>query len=88
MLVVDRRDDEGAYAPGANRAEVQAELDRLRGSHKGHWESTAVPALVEVEQAPAAPRSEGVWCVRGTPGPDVVLKELLSRVWGVLIADD
>jgi hypothetical protein len=33
MLVVDRRDDVGAYAPGDNRSHVQQELDRLHVSH-------------------------------------------------------
>ena len=51
MLVVDRREDDGAYAPGANRAQVQAELERHRPA--GTFESTALPAQVEVETAPA-----------------------------------
>ena len=55
MLVVDRRDDIGAYAPGANRAEVQAELDRHHFQHTGAYESTAVPAQVEVESPPPRP---------------------------------
>ncbi|EMD37862.1 hypothetical protein CERSUDRAFT_123694 [Gelatoporia subvermispora B] len=54
MLVVDRRDDEGAYAPGANRAEVQAELERHKFQHAGEFESIAVPAQVEVEDRAAA----------------------------------
>ncbi|PIL36153.1 hypothetical protein GSI_01813 [Ganoderma sinense ZZ0214-1] len=53
MLVVDRRDDVGAYAPGANRAAVQAELERHHYPHAGAYESTAVPAQVEIEGAPA-----------------------------------
>ncbi|KAI1794101.1 nucleoside hydrolase [Ganoderma leucocontextum] len=54
MLVVDRRDDVGAYAPGANRAAVQAELERHHFPHAGaYYESTAVPAQVEIETAPA-----------------------------------
>ncbi|KAI0703380.1 nucleoside hydrolase [Cerioporus squamosus] len=52
MLVVDRRDDAGAYAPGENRAEVQAELERHHFKHAGAYESTAVPAQVEVEAPP------------------------------------
>ena len=52
MLVVDRRDDPGAYAPGANRAEVKAELERHHFKHAGEYESTAVPAQVEVEVPP------------------------------------
>ena len=52
MLVVDRRDDQGAYAPGQNRAQVQAELERHHFKHAGAYESTAVPAPVEVERPP------------------------------------
>ncbi|KAJ3565909.1 hypothetical protein NP233_g7341 [Leucocoprinus birnbaumii] len=51
MLVIDRRDDQTAYAPGANRAEVQKQLDLLGIPHKP-WESTALPAQVEVEREP------------------------------------
>ena len=87
MLVVDRRADQGAYAPGTNRAEVQAELDRLQGRHRGEWESTAVPAPVGVEQRPegAVTKAEGVWCLRETPGFDGMIKTLMSRVWGVQV---
>ncbi|KAJ7039212.1 Inosine/uridine-preferring nucleoside hydrolase domain-containing protein [Mycena alexandri] len=84
FLVVDRRMDLSAYAPGANRAEVQAELDK-HISHHGTWESTAVPALVETAHAPREltlnPR--GVKCVQATPGPAALLNLLTSRVWGV-----
>ncbi|EJF65363.1 nucleoside hydrolase [Dichomitus squalens LYAD-421 SS1] len=52
MFVIDRREDPSAYAPGANRAKVQAELDRLNFQHSGVYESTAVPAEVEVETPP------------------------------------
>jgi hypothetical protein len=51
MCVVDRREDLSAYAEGANRAQVQAELIRQQFQHHGEWESTAVPARVEVENA-------------------------------------
>ncbi|KAF8070328.1 Inosine/uridine-preferring nucleoside hydrolase domain-containing protein [Lyophyllum atratum] len=82
MVVVDRREDESAYSPGANRAEVQAEMER-KNLHHGIWESTAVPAQVETEQDPttqaAAP---GILCVTKTPGPDTLLHLLFSRVWG------
>ncbi|GLB37284.1 putative inosine-uridine preferring nucleoside hydrolase [Lyophyllum shimeji] len=62
MLVVDRREDDSAYAPGANRAEVQAELERANLPH-GVWESTAVPAQVETEQEPTGqPAAPGVLC--------------------------
>ena len=50
MLVVDRRDDPGAYAPGANRAQVQAELEKHADFQPhGVLESNAIPARVEVE---------------------------------------
>lgn len=87
MLVVDRRDDQGAYAPGANRAEVQAELERHQFRHAGAYESTALPAPVEVECRPVTQddRSEngGVACVTQTPGSEALVKLLLERVWGV-----
>ncbi|KAJ7782897.1 nucleoside hydrolase [Mycena metata] len=84
FLVVDRRDDLSAYAPGANRAEVQAELDK-HISHHGAWESTAVPALVETAHAPRelTVHPRGVKCVQATPGHAALLKLLTSRVWGV-----
>lgn len=90
MLVVDRRDDQGAYAPGANRAEVQAELERHHFQHTGAYESTALPAPVEVESRPAtedqggaAAQKGGVACITETPGPAALVKLLLERVWGV-----
>lgn len=85
MLVVDRRDDEGAYDPGANRAAVQATLSK---NTAGIVESNALPAQVEVENAPADLKQEKVPGVRvlvGTPGPDVLLKVLSERVWGVCV---
>ncbi|THH32284.1 hypothetical protein EUX98_g1908 [Antrodiella citrinella] len=45
MLVIDRREDVGAYAPGSNRSQVQAELDKNPEFHPhGASESTAVRA--------------------------------------------
>lgn len=85
MLVVDRREGETAYAPGANRAEIQRLLDQSNFPHK-QWESVAVPAQVEVEHEPKilTPSSthEGVLCITGTPGPKALLQLLLRRVWG------
>ena len=89
MLVVDRREDEGAYDPGANRAAVQAELERNKFHSGGVMESNAVPAQVEVETAPAMPEkssSEGVPVVTSTPGPAVLLSLLTSRIWGINVA--
>jgi len=84
MLVVDRRDDQTAYAPGANRAEVQKQFDLLGIPHKP-WESVAVPAQVEVQREPhdlSMPQT-GIWCAVKTPGQEALLKLLLQRVWGV-----
>ncbi|CAL1707331.1 unnamed protein product [Somion occarium] len=91
MLVIDRRNDDGAYSPGANRAHVQAELERLHAHTDGYLESAAVPAQVEVEsEAQADPPSAhvgevgtGVPVVTKTPGSDVLLKLLAERIWGV-----
>ncbi|KAG5220049.1 nucleoside hydrolase [Salix suchowensis] len=84
MLVVDRREDETAYAPGANRAHVQAELERLVSDHHHEWESIAFPAQVEIEKpADNTQLSEGVQCIVETPGPDALLKLLVKRVWGI-----
>ncbi|KAJ7755736.1 Inosine/uridine-preferring nucleoside hydrolase domain-containing protein [Mycena maculata] len=82
MVIVDRRDDLSAYAPGANRAAVQAELDKHDTRH-GTWESTALPALVETEHTPKDLHPRGVLCVHATPGPDTLLASLAKRVWGV-----
>jgi len=88
MCVVDLREDPGAYAPGANRAEVQAELETHHLHHSGPFESTALPARVEVERASDAQLPNhttvgGVACVFETPGPEALLTLLLERVWGV-----
>ncbi|KAJ7647592.1 nucleoside hydrolase [Roridomyces roridus] len=84
MLVVDRREDASAYAPGVNRAAVQAELEQQNFAH-ATFESTAVPALVETEQEPTTDSSDGVLCVYRTPGPAALLDLLTSRVWGVSV---
>lgn len=84
MLVVDRRTDESAYAPGANRAQVQKLLENTIHTQDGLWESTAVPAQIEVEEKPKKPEpAHGVWSVHDTPGPQALLSLLLKRVWGV-----
>ena len=81
MLVVDRRDDVGAYAPGDNRSHVQQELDRLHVSH-GPFVSAVVPAPVIVEDA-GKEQDIGVFAVTETPGPHACLELLLQRIWGV-----
>lgn len=87
MLVVDRRDDQGAYAPGENRAEVQAELERTKFTHAGNYESTALPVQVEVEQPPQAVAQEGVTCIIRTPGTNNLEKLLFERIWGLNVND-
>ena len=87
MLVVDRREDEGAYDPGANRAAVQAELEKHGFHTGGALESNALPAQVEVETAPMpmAKSNAGVPVVNATPGPVALLRILCERVWGVVV---
>lgn len=100
MCVIDRRDDQGAYAPGVNRARVQAELkNRMAAGFTGVFgslESVAVPARVEVEDEPAHQfddEQEGVPVIEGTPGVEVLLQIMMKRIWhvtvdkGSLIAD-
>jgi hypothetical protein len=48
MCVVDRRADEGTYAPGKNRAFVQAQLDLADVAH-AEINATSTPAPVETE---------------------------------------
>lgn len=82
MLVVDRRGDECVYAPGANRAEVQAELERHLTDH-GDIESAA-PSHAAVDHLNDTRNSgRGVACVIETPGTDALLHGLLARVWGI-----
>ena len=83
MFVIDRRDDNTAYAPGANRVEVQAQLDLSQLGH-GLLESTALPARVEIEDSTFEPKQQkGVACIVETPGPSVLLQLLVRRVWGI-----
>ncbi|CAK5281409.1 unnamed protein product [Mycena citricolor] len=82
FLVVDRREDASAYAPGANRAETQAELEKLGTNHR-MLESTALPAQVETESKLEDGHGSGVLCVHETPGPAALLRLLAHRVWGV-----
>ncbi|KAG6844412.1 hypothetical protein H0H87_007067 [Tephrocybe sp. NHM501043] len=83
MLVVDRREDESAYSPGATRAKIQAEVDNKHIQH-GIWESSALPARVETEEdTKTQPKSSGILCVTETPGADVLLSLLFRRIWGV-----
>jgi len=77
MLVVDRRVDESAYAPGANRAAVQLDLDKTTLK-------TSFSAQVEAN-GPTITKSSvvrSVFCVTETPGPGSLLQLLLRRVWG------
>ena len=84
MLVVDRRDDVGAYAPGDNRSHVQQMLDRIHVSH-GSFESAIVPAPV-LNSGDVGEKKKldiGVFTLVETPGPRVCLELLLQRIWGV-----
>ena len=86
MLVVDRREDEGAYDPGSNRAAVQAELAKHGFHSAGALESNALPAQVEVETPPKPTqqsRTNGVPVINVTPGPVALLRLLCGRVWGI-----
>jgi len=86
MCIVDRRDDKGAYAPGENRAVVQEALKRQMVEH-GPFESTAVPARVEIEQAPSKPLTDGgIPCITKTPGPETLVRLIYERLWGVKLA--
>ena len=82
MLVVDRRNDQTAYARGTNRAEFQKQLDSLGLSHRV-WESVAVPAQVEHDSRASTIIETGICCVNDTPGPETLLNLLLRRVWGL-----
>ncbi|TCD71568.1 hypothetical protein EIP91_007315 [Steccherinum ochraceum] len=82
MLVIDWRDDQGAYAPGANRAAVQAELEKHPEFHPlGTLESTAVPAQVEVEDAAHAhpPPSQGTFRRQGAVDTTSVTAQLQAE---------
>jgi hypothetical protein len=96
MCVVDRRMDDGAYEPGANRSLVQDKLEKRAVA-------LTTPAPVEVETAADAAMlnsknahdsanvgsdaqssiAAGIWCIDRTPGPTALLTVLLERVWGV-----
>lgn len=86
MCVIDRRHSGYAYAPGPNRAEMQAALDRENVKH-GPFESTAVPAQVMVENKaqtkPATEGLEGVPIVTRSPGSEALVQTLFERIWGV-----
>lgn len=78
---MDRREDGGAFDEGANRAEEQAKLE--------HGAVAPVPALTQVEDETQTEQSQtpsvvkGVLCVVETPGQDVLLELMYSRIWGV-----
>lgn len=83
MLVVDRRDDVGAYTPGDNRSHVQQTVDRLHVSHEPSIESAIVPAPVLEDDIGERKKPDvGVFTLVETPGPRVCLELLLRRVWG------
>ena len=82
MLVVDRRDDVGAYAPGDNRSHVQHELDQHHITH-GPFESAAVPAPVLTGDTGKKKPDTGVFTVVETPGSHACLDLLFQRIWGI-----
>ncbi|KAI6046060.1 nucleoside hydrolase [Pisolithus marmoratus] len=85
MMVIDRRDDPTAYAPGSNRAQVQSLLERYHQPHD-LLESTALPAQVETEDLVCPTRTTlQDWrtvCGRD-PRSRYTLCLLTKRVWGV-----
>jgi hypothetical protein len=97
MLVVDRREGEGTYDPGVNRAAVQAELSKHAFHSSSVLKSNVIPAQVEVESPPTtmglksqtSPQKGGAAMLPGipvvvkTPGPAALLKLLTERVWGI-----
>ena len=82
MLVVDRRDDVGAYAPGDNRSQVQHERDQHHIPH-GPFESAAVPAPVLTGDTGGMRSDIGVFTVVETPGSRACLDLLFQRIWGI-----
>lgn len=78
MLVVDRRDDVGAYALGDNQSHMQQELDRHQTLHE-----PVIPAPVLVEDIDKEKQDIGVFTVVETPDPPVCLELLLQRIWGI-----
>jgi len=80
MLVVDRRDDIGAYAYGDSR---QQELDR-HPVLNGLFEPAAIPVPVLMEDTGKNGGPDiGVFTVVETPGPRALLDLLLQRIWGI-----
>lgn len=84
MCVIDRRNhDEGAYAPGANRAKVQAALEKAHVPH-GPFESTVVPvAAPKPEYFRISENTEGVPVLVRSPGAEALTKIMAERVWGI-----
>lgn len=82
MLVVDRRDDVGAYAPGDNRSHAQQELDRHRALY-GPPEPAVIPAPVLEEAVDKKKPGVGVFTVVETPGQSACLELLFQRIWGI-----
>ncbi|KDR75339.1 hypothetical protein GALMADRAFT_227002 [Galerina marginata CBS 339.88] len=73
MLVVDRREDESAYPLGANRSEAQRDPN-------GVFHNTKLPETgINTTQVYL---DQGILCIQATPGPDILLKLLLDRIWG------
>ena len=87
MLVVDRREGEGAYNPAGAYGTVQAALEQHVLQSPVKADSHVIPAQVEVETPPREPQlPPGVPTVVQTPGQAAILKLLTERVWGVTVS--
>ena len=79
MLVVDRREDIGNYQPGDNRAEVQAA--RKLDADAATMQVESRVQLGDVLTGPTG--AEGVAILTDSPGPQVLAKIMLERIWGL-----
>jgi hypothetical protein len=75
MLVVDRREDEGSFELGDNRARVQALKDSIQGRSSVQLKSK--------ERFQKSVQAEGVIIVIESPGPQELVRFILKRIWGV-----
>ena len=82
MLVVDRRDDAGAYGLGDNRS-MRYSLDPSHLSH-GQPEPTVLPVQVLGDEGDRKDKpNTGVFTLVETPGTRVCSELLFQRIWGV-----
>lgn len=80
---MDRRAEQSAYALGANRSQVQVQLER----HLQDQSDKLTPTQDNDEQQETKVGfndiQSGVYCIDKTPGTDALVKLLFNRVWGV-----